>query len=934
MKKLLGLMFMFFTLALTTCSAANWYTSPTGTGNGTLASPFALQTALSSSLIQPGDTIWLLGGTYSGNFTASLNGTATAPIIVRNYMGQRATLDGTGCGALVLSANGTYTWFWGLEVLDSVGPRLSTGPGVCKAFGIGVYGGPGNKFINCIVHDTSEGFSAYNASPDSEYYGNVVYYNGYIGSDRNYGHGFYIQNDTGTKLIQDNITGDNGFEGIQVYGSGSADLVNITLDGNAWYNTDSWPYPNNYQYNIIVAGGATRSGIVVTNNMSYFPVSSAVTTGYLSIGGYTDGQDASITGNVFVGGYTTLEVNDQAGPVSVTGNTIVSGAGSLRLVNFGLDTGQTESTYTWNQNTYYDNSGYGFYIAQDSGNYAFSNWQSLTGFDTNSTYQHGYPEANQIFVLPNRYEAKRANIIIYNWQNLPTISADLSRVLTAGDQYIVTDTQNYYGPPVAQGTYSGGLVSIPMTGLTKAAILGTTTPPHTAPAFGTFIVSVPATSTTLPNPASALTAVPSSTGTAVALSWAASTTAGVAYDVYRSTVSGGPYTAIAAGQGVSTLTYTDSGLMFGTYYYIVRSILNGVESITSNEASVMVTGGTPTATAAFLAQDTTTQGKWASLYGIDGYSIANGGQVLPSYATFAVSGQTNYTWAASSTDPRALLDAGTGIASCWYGTSFSLDVNITGGTREVALYALDWDQHGGTRGETIQITDYGTGARLNTQTLTNFVNGVYLSWNISGHVTITVTRTAGADAVLSGIFFGGGSGSTGAATTTAAFVKFDPVPSPPPTQGSWQGVYGGAGYSIANSVQSLPSWVTLSVSGEQSYTWATGTTQTRDLQFPGGSGRIATCWYGATTFTIDINLTDGAVHQVAIYAEDWDGFGGGRAETFQLVDAASGTVLDTEKLTYFGNGIWAVWNVSGNVLVNVINNNTESNAAVSGVFFQ
>ncbi len=213
MKKLLGLMFMFFTLALTTCSAANWYTSPTGTGNGTLASPFALQTALSSSLIQPGDTIWLLGGTYSGNFTASLNGTASAPIIVRNYMGQRATLDGTGCGALVLSANGTYTWFWGLEVLDSVGPRLSTGPGVCKAFGIGVYGGPGNKFINCIVHDTSEGFSAYNASPDSEYYGNVVYYNGYIGSDRNYGHGFYIQNDTGTKLIQDNITGDNGFEG-------------------------------------------------------------------------------------------------------------------------------------------------------------------------------------------------------------------------------------------------------------------------------------------------------------------------------------------------------------------------------------------------------------------------------------------------------------------------------------------------------------------------------------------------------------------------------------------------------------------------------------------------------------------------------------------------------------------------------------------------
>ncbi len=494
--------------------ASNYYVSPAGTpkGDGSLNGPWDLQTALNQPVaVKPGDTIWVLGGTYTGNFTSALNGTSASPIIVRNYQGQRATLDGTGCGALVLSVNGTYSWFWGLEIIDSTGPRVSTGPGICKAFGIGVYGGPGNKFINNAVHDTSEGFSAYNASPDSEYYGNVVYYNGYIGSGRNYGHGFYIQNNTGSKLIQDNFIGDNGFEGIQVYGSGSADLVNITLDGNAFYNTDSWPTPNNYQYNIIVAGGATRKGIVVSNNMSYFPQSAS--TGFVSIGGYTDGQDAVISGNTIVNGYTPFAVNDQAGPVSVTGNTIISSTNSLRLLNFILDYGQNSSQYSWDNNTYWDNSGYGFYLAStdqsgntSGGNYAFSTWQQLSHFDAHSIYSHGLPTQNMTFVLPNKYESKRANIIIYNWQNLPSVSVDLSHVLSNGDQYAVQDAQNFYGPPVAQGTYMGGIVSVPMTGLTKAAILGTTTPPHTAPQFGTFVVSSPNSQTSTLAPPTNLTA--------------------------------------------------------------------------------------------------------------------------------------------------------------------------------------------------------------------------------------------------------------------------------------------------------------------------------------------------------------------------------------------------------------------------------------------
>ncbi|HTY43209.1 MAG TPA: hypothetical protein VMH79_15165, partial [Thermoanaerobaculia bacterium] len=47
--------------------ATDFYVAPnaSGSGNGSLANPWKLQTALNQpSAVQPGDTIWLRGGTY------------------------------------------------------------------------------------------------------------------------------------------------------------------------------------------------------------------------------------------------------------------------------------------------------------------------------------------------------------------------------------------------------------------------------------------------------------------------------------------------------------------------------------------------------------------------------------------------------------------------------------------------------------------------------------------------------------------------------------------------------------------------------------------------------------------------------------------------------------------------------------------------------
>ncbi len=125
------------------------------------------------------------------------------------------------------------------------------------------------------------------------------------------------------------------------------------------------------------------------------------------------------------------------------------------------------------------------------------------------------------------------------------------------------------------------------------------------------------------------------------------------------------------------------------------------------------------------------------------------------YATVSASGQANLTWAASTSDVRALEKAEAGltdrIAAAWDGSSFTIDVNLTDGqTHELSLYAVDWDST--ARSERIDVIDPSTGTVLDSRTLSSFHNGAYLSWNLSGHVQIRVTRLAGANAVVSGLF--------------------------------------------------------------------------------------------------------------------------------------------------------------------------------------
>jgi hypothetical protein len=247
-----------------------------------------------------------------------------------------------------------------------------------------------------------------------------------------------------------------------------------------------------------------------------------------------------------------------------------------------------------------------------------------------------------------------------------------------------------------------------------------------------------------------------------------------------------------------------------------------------------------------------------------------------------------------------------------------MNVNLAdGNTHKIALYLLDWDST--SRSETISILDAASNAVLDTETFSGFHTGQYASWFVTGHVLIQVTRTGGANAVVSGIFF------DPIVITAAQYVGADST-----TQGTWTGKYGASGELIANDLANLPGFAIVSLTGDKPYTWAASTSDVRALQTASGSSaRIASTYYSASSFTINVNLIDGNMHKIGLYLLDWDSTL--RSETVSIVDAESNTLLDTETYSSFNSGVWAVWNVTGRVAIQVVRTGG-TNAVVGGIF--
>ena len=145
-----------------------------------------------------------------------------------------------------------------------------------------------------------------------------------------------------------------------------------------------------------------------------------------------------------------------------------------------------------------------------------------------------------------------------------------------------------------------------------------------------------------PEPASGLTASSTPGSSIDDLFWGPSPDDPDAYAIYRSTTSGGGYVQIGT---ATALFYEDGGLANGTYHYVVRAVLNGVEAVDSIQANVNVDGvSAPVPALGGVTVTLSPKGKnWRGEAVVEVVDQANGqplaGAVVTGYWTFTPDGQ-------------------------------------------------------------------------------------------------------------------------------------------------------------------------------------------------------------------------------------------------------------------------------------------------------
>jgi hypothetical protein len=464
--------------------------SPAGTtgGDGSDTRPWDLQTALNggggSNRVQPGDTIWLRGGTYPGLFTSSLTGTSVAPIIVRQYPGERATLDGGATQDVVLTIDGSYTMYWGFEIIDSGTQRFGlAGTGTpLRSTALYTRNASNIKLINLIIHDVGHGIYTENTSHNIELYGWIVYNGGNEDGNRSDGHGIYIKGDgIGWKVARDNVIFNQFGYGIHGYAQTNTTLKNLVLDGNVLFNNGT---PSDFDNaNLLLGGSTIADNDTVTNNMTYFSPGVSSSNGNVAIGYQTTmNGTAVVANNYIVGGTRVLDVCYWTNLV-MRSNTIVAPS----LVVIQHDAAPASSQHWTSNMHYHDPASQQWQVAGST--YSFANWQSKAGAVDQASV--GQPSTPQVFVRPNRYEAGRGTIVIYNWSLQSAVPVDLSGVVAIGNRYEVRNVQDIFGASVVSGTYAGGTINVPMNGVTPPAPIGGSFRPliKTAPNFDAFIVT-------------------------------------------------------------------------------------------------------------------------------------------------------------------------------------------------------------------------------------------------------------------------------------------------------------------------------------------------------------------------------------------------------------------------------------------------------------
>ena len=431
------------TFADSTCNAlpveipVGIFAAPYGNpkGAGTKEDPLDLATALAGGdLIQAGDTLWLMEGTYVGNFISSLRGVENAPIKVKPYPGKRVVLESPPLARdessqATLFIDSQWVNYYGLEVMSRVADRTSEERGsnpsdisLQGGVSVGAYHNSSNtKIINFIVHDTRGGLSSFSASTDSELYGNIIYNNGWTAPDRGHGHAIYTQNTGGYKKLTNNIIFFGFGTGIHAYVEGYPKLENYDIQDNVWFLTGaSDPRASQKKDNCLVGGLQPVTNLLIKNNRGYSDNGRGTRIGY---SGGVSNQSAVLRDNYLAenfwvaGDWDTLNVSNTSVFHGITGSS------------------------------------------QDQ----------ITDLGGNDFREYDPANGKKIFVSQNAFDPRRARVTIYNFDEDDTVAVDMSSILKDGEAYRIHSVFDLFGDPLKTGIYNGSEITIPM---------GTVAPPQ------------------------------------------------------------------------------------------------------------------------------------------------------------------------------------------------------------------------------------------------------------------------------------------------------------------------------------------------------------------------------------------------------------------------------------------------------------------------
>ena len=426
-----------------TTTGNSFYVATTGSdaNAGTLALPWkTISHAAASSLVQPGDTVFVRAGTYTESVNIGMSGSAAAgPVTFQNYPGEKAILDGTGLkpptdqNGLFNVIGRSYVTIAGFEIRNYVTSSSSAVPA-----GIWVTGsGSHIKILNNIVHDiktTSEasgnafGIAVYGTEAPASIDlvtidGNEVYNLRTGGSES-----VNVDGNVTNFAITNNLVHDNdniaidaiGYEGVS--SNAAYDRArNGVISDNTIYNISGKSNPgegNDYDADGIYVDGGTQiiiernlihnvdlgievasehkgtvaSFVTVRNNVIY----ASNITG-ISIGGYSSNvggtDNCMIVNNTLYGNDTQ---NSGSGEFQVQyfatnnvfkNNILYASSQGLFINNF---TKSEPNPVDVDYNLYYTANGSAEFLWNGADSTSFASYQSSTGKDPHSKFSNPF----------------------------------------------------------------------------------------------------------------------------------------------------------------------------------------------------------------------------------------------------------------------------------------------------------------------------------------------------------------------------------------------------------------------------------------------------------------------------------------------------------------------------------------------------------------